>query len=499
MNNYDDPFDFYDDFYSYGSGEDDDEEESEGEEDKEWELLNIKWQREEDLVNEIGELSFDEETDIDELRNIITKLVREKYAYLYSEDMNNKPKTFISLIKYLESPERSVEELMEYLDVNDKYVRNAIASNAKCNSEMLAELKNRDDDSSYFIANNPNCSRETLADINEYESTLGRIAVALNPNASEKTLINLSNVNSTYCKLVLKNPSCTEKVFETIICNHIHYYPYLSPYVLVHKNCPDYLKCYLIDRFINEDEDLVSYLNTKIREGMFSQIVIDFLANSDIKDRLNEKTKEYIELNKSGNKNIYEELFKDILVGKEYPKNTLNFKALNGHYEYSEEYKNYYGVVGKPIFVFDYFGDSGLTVISRIRELGTNNVVFGESPISLLTDVEWWAFKKAMERGLATKTGNTYRNILGYFNTLYTYDEYDYNGFKVGVAEGSSRKIEPLTWELGFNYFVCKSELYDVKNCPKELAESIPSFLEEDLINVEPQSMEEDGQLKLKL
>lgn len=493
MSYYDNP----DDYYSYEDDYESDDEELDSEE---WELLNNRWERESELAIEIGRIPFNEETDVDELRFKISKLVHEKYPKLFSEDISDRSQTFINLLKYLESPECSVEELREYLDNDDKYIRNAIAYNINCDEEMLEELRKMDQDAiySFSIANNKNCSPETLAAINSDEIILGRIAMALNPKTPESVLKRLTYIDNIYKRLVSKNPSCNDTVYEELI-DDLKYYSFLAPYILISNNCSDYLKCYLIDKYITENEDLINYLDNKINTGLFSQLVIDFIANSEFRNLLSQETNNYLDLNKSNNKNIYEELFKDLLTGKEYPKNTLNFELLNGHYNYLQEYKQFSGLVGIPEYEYDYYGDDGLTVMSRIRELGTREVAFGESPISLLSHVEWWAFKKAMDSGLAIKTGKTYRNIIGYKKKLYEFDEYDYNGFKVGVAEDACLKIEPVIWKLEFNKFVCMSKLYSVDFCPKELVKLIPTFLSEDLVNVDNQCMEEDNKKLLKL
>ncbi len=474
-------------------------EDVESEDDENMESLNTKWEREDELIEEISKI-LDENIDIsfEKLCKRICKLIHDKYPYLYSEDINNKSKTFINILKYLESSMCSSDELREYLDSDDKYIRCAIAANSNCTADMLDELYNLDfdGDSHFAIALNPNCSDKTINSINEDESTLGRIGIALNLNCNERASERLQNVNSTYAKLLLKNPKCSLKVFESSA--EISYY---VPYVLINDSCPDYIKCYAIECCLNsKDINSIDFINMKIISGSLSQTVIDFLANSKLRSRLSVESNEYINANKTNSGINYNELFNGLFVAKDYPANTLDFSELSGRYDYSEHYEEYHGLVGNVRYIFNYFGNDGSKVFSRIRELGTNVVAFGEAPLSPASNIEKWAFNKLIEEGIAVKTDNTYRNVVDDYNhELYTFNEYDYNGYKMAISKKSIRRVEPVYWKLGFDSFTCISNLY-AKRAPKVEHKMIPMYLSEDLKYVAPGPREKkESQQKLQL
>ncbi len=55
------------------------------EEDEEWDLLEVRWEREDELLNEVSDI-LDENIEIsfDDLRKRIFKLIHDKYPYIYS-------------------------------------------------------------------------------------------------------------------------------------------------------------------------------------------------------------------------------------------------------------------------------------------------------------------------------------------------------------------------------------------------------------------------------
>ena len=476
-----------------------DESFEESEEDENRDLFEIKWTREHELLIKISDiLDNDIEISFDDLRNKIFKLIHDKYPYIYSEDISKMPETFIDLLKHLESPICSTDELEDYLYSEDKYIKSAVASNINCTSEMLDDLysSDYDCDAHFSIASNPNCSNKTINGINNDESTLGRIGLALNVNVNEDAFNNLQYVNSRYRKLLLKNPKCSLKVFEESAEDSR-----FLPYILINNNCPDYIKCYAIENSLMQfDADSIEFINKKVINGCLSQTIIDFIAESNLKNLLSVECNNYINTHKTNNGVNYNELFKGVFVSKEYPKNTIDFESLSGQYKYSEHYNEGYGFQGNIRYVFDFYGDDGLKVYSQIREFGTNEVAFGEAPLTTTSGIEYWAFKKLIENGIAVKTNKTYRNCGDNYNhDIYCFDEYDYNGYKIGISKNCAKRIEPIYWKLDFDGFNCTSNLY-YRLANKSEHENIPKYISEDLKYVAPGHRVEDGvQLKLKL
>ncbi len=468
------------------------------EEDEEWDLLEVRWEREDELLNEVSDI-LDENIEIsfDDLRKRIFKLIHDKYPYIYSQDIKMSD-FYINILKRLESPDCTTDELKEYLDSQDKYIKSAVAFNTNCTSEMLDEIYSLDLDceAHFSIASNPNCSDKTINSINADESTLGRIGIALNSNVNEHAFNRLQYVNDTYRRLLLKNPKCSLEVLEETAKD-----PDYLPYILMNNNCPDYIKCYAIENCLNSlDIDVIELINEKVINGCFSQTIIDFLADREIRCTLSPECCEYLDMHKSSNVMDYNELFKDMFVAKDYPTNTIDFGSLSGQYEYSENYIEGYGMIGNVRYAFDFYGDDGIKVYNQIRELGTNEVAFGEAPLSPISGIEYWALRNLIEKGYAVKTGKTYRNAIeNYSHDIYVFDEYDYNGYKFGLSGNCMRKIEPVYWKLDFDCFNCKDMLF-YKLARKEEREDIPKYLSEDLEYVAPGHRVEDGvQLKLKL
>ena len=476
---YDDDYDFDIDYDDYNIIADDD--------DENWVASDINFSVDDEIIDEIYEILLDYEIEFDILRKNILTLVHNRFPDIYYDDISKKSENYINLLKYLESPECTLEELKKYIDSNDKYIKSAVAYNSNITEELITNLFNNDrNEYTYFsLSINNKCPSNIMGEINYSEHTLGRIGIAINPAASDKVLYSLLHKSHAINKLILKNPNCSVEIMKELAD------AYYAPYIVIHKNCPDYLICYLFevcakDRYI----DSMNFLDKKIKEGFFSQTVIDYLSRSIVRQKLSGESNAYIDATSSNKPFDYVKLLDNIFVQDEKPINIIDFNQLSGHYAVDEISYNKNDIK----YVFDYFGDDGLYVINKIRDFNSFEVSFAEAPIEKLTNLEIWALSILLINNLLEKTGKIYRNVDGYNPTLREYEEYSYNGCKFGISNDQQvKRIKPLVWKLENNSFKCLSNIYKSdKSIDKDILKQIPKFLEEDF------SSSKANELKLK-